>query len=90
MTQRQRFVWYVVMTVIVCCIFSVTFSIGIIYNANFDIFDFCFNLSTDLIGAAITAGIFGVFLRTRTNYFASRMGESDQREDLSDAEGPKD
>ena len=72
MSKNKRFVRFVVMTVIVCSIFSITFSIGIFNNPNFDLYDFCFNLSTELIGALITAGIIGVYIKTKTDYLQKK------------------
>jgi len=86
MTKNRKFASYVTMTIIVCSIFSVTFSIGIFYNPNFDIFDFFYNLATDLIGAVVTAGVVGVYIKTKTDYLQQRIDSSDTAENREKSE----
>lgn len=43
-----------ILSVIMCLIFGVTFSIGIFGNPNFNIHDFCLNLSSEIFGILIT------------------------------------
>lgn len=41
------------LTFIMFIVFSITFSVGIFANPNFNIYDFCMNLSSEIIGLVI-------------------------------------
>lgn len=42
-----------VLLVIIIAIFSVTFYFGVFTNPNFNIYDFCMNLSSEILGLTI-------------------------------------
>lgn len=74
MFKNKKFIKFIVASVAYSIIFSTTFFIGVVYNQSFNIFDFCFSLSSELIGLVIAfvSAIFTVALKTpRHGYFAS-------------------
>lgn len=43
-----------ILLIITVVIFSITFYFGVFANPNFNIYDFCMNLSSEILGIAIT------------------------------------
>jgi hypothetical protein len=46
-------------------IFSVTFYFGIIVNPNFNIYDFCMNLSSEVLGLVIAIVLVDTYVREK-------------------------
>lgn len=55
-----------ILMLIICGVFAITFYFGIFANPNFNIYDFCLNLSTEIIGMLITVILVDRLIRIRS------------------------
>lgn len=51
--------------IIMCAIFAITFSIGIFGNPNFNIYDFCMNMSSEILGIVIAVCLIDVYINEK-------------------------
>lgn len=56
----------VILGAILCVIFGITFSIGVFSNPNFNIYDFCMNLSSEIIGMLIVLLVVDSYVKEKT------------------------
>ncbi|MDR2932235.1 MAG: hypothetical protein LBV27_03920 [Oscillospiraceae bacterium] len=54
-----------ILYIIMVAIFSVTFYFGIIVNPNFNIYDFCMNLSSEVLGLVIAIVLVDTYVREK-------------------------
>lgn len=54
-----------ILYIIMVLIFSVTFSVGVFMNPNFNIYDFCMNLASEILGLAITLVIVETYIKEK-------------------------
>lgn len=51
-----------ILLIVMCVTFGITFSIGIFNNPNFNIYDFCMNLASEVLGMVITLVIVDTYI----------------------------
>ena len=51
-----------VILIIMVVVFSVTFYFGVFANPNFNIYDFCMNLSSEILGLTITLVLIDTYI----------------------------
>lgn len=66
--SRKSYIWVVILTCVMCSIFSITFTIGVFDNPNFTIQDFCMNLASELAGLVIALLVVDAYIRAKRNY----------------------
>jgi len=75
MFKSKKFKRFLIVSIIFFSVFSVTFSIGIFNNPNFNILDFCTNLASELLGLVIALVIVDSYISTKREY---RQEKSEQ------------
>lgn len=55
-----------ILYIVMVSIFSVTFAIGVFMNPNFNIYDFCMNLSSEILGFAIVLIVVETYIKEKT------------------------
>lgn len=59
--KTKRLIVYLVML----AIFSVTFYVGVFHNPNFNIYDFCMNLASEILGLVIALTVVEAYIREK-------------------------
>lgn len=54
-----------ILLAIICITFSVTFYFGVFANPNFNIYDFCMNLSSEILGLVIALVLVDTYIKER-------------------------
>lgn len=54
-----------VLFIVMCMIFSVTFYFGVFANPNFNIYDFCMNMASEILGLVIAVVIVDTYVLER-------------------------
>lgn len=54
-----------VLLIIICITFSVSFYFGIFANPNFNIYDFCMNLSSEILGLVIALVLVDTYIKEK-------------------------
>ena len=80
MFKSKKFKRFLIVSIIFFSVFSVTFSIGIFNNPNFNILDFCTNLASELLGLVIALVIVDSYISTKREY---RQEKSEQPVDVT-------
>lgn len=65
MKANRRFI---IISILMAAIFSISFSIGIFSNPNFDIHDFFMGLSTEILGTAIALIVVETYIREKQKH----------------------
>lgn len=53
--------------IIMCITFSITFYFGVFANPNFNIYDFCMNLSSEILGLVIALVLVHTYIKEKNN-----------------------
>lgn len=54
-----------ILLIIICITFSVTFYFGVFANPNFNIHDFCMNLSSEILGLVIALVLVDTYIKEK-------------------------
>ncbi|MCP1110339.1 hypothetical protein M2145_002041 [Lachnospiraceae bacterium PF1-21] len=56
----------VIFSIIIFIVFSITFSVGVFANPNFNIHDFCMNLASEILGMVIALVLVEAYIKEKT------------------------
>lgn len=54
-----------ILYLIMVSIFTVTFAVGVFMNPNFNLYDFCMNLASEILGLVITLVIVETYIKEK-------------------------
>lgn len=54
-----------ILTIIMVVVFSITFTFGVFGNPNFNIYDFCMNLASEIIGMVIALILVDAYVKEK-------------------------
>lgn len=83
MFKNKKFIKYFIWSVLFFSILWTTFYVGVIENPDFNIYDFCMGLASELVGAVIALLIIDVYIKTKTDYREERISSLQKETDAS-------